>query len=225
MQIKHKIYFLSFIIAQVLNLFSCENKNHSKEIKQETTYTFPDYVDTTKFLKQSEVLDFINKAPTISINRTGAGSPFDKLNFNKVIAYDYEGLLGGIDDIDGFYTEISKSVYKQKALTEKQTNFVISEFTNKANYGDDVMKCFEPHMSIVFFNDDKVVNVVEICLDCNYLNSTFPIPNDQLSIISDHGFTPSGKRMIINISKELGFRYGNITDEILKELDERTKIN
>jgi hypothetical protein len=232
MQINFRILHFFFIVTLVLNLISCESKIDKIPKEKKTKYKFPDHVDTTKFLKQTDVINYIKNAPPLTVNKQGAGSPFDTLNFNKVIAYDYEGNFGNYAEVKEFYSQFTKSIYKQKTLNKNQVNFVLSEFTNTKNYGDGTAKCFEPHMAIVFFQNNNAVNIIEICMDCNYFVSTIRIPNQFHSKVntgteyeySDIGFTPQGKRMIKKLSKELGFSYGNISESDLKNHDEFTKI-
>lgn len=219
MRINCRILHFFFIVTLVLNLISCKNRlNISSPNVNETKRLFPNRIDTSKFLKQIEVINYIKNADIITPSRgQNVDAPFDTLEYNKVIAYDFEGNYELTMDKSTYYSRASKMVYKQKSLSQNQINNIVKELTNKKNYGDATAACFEPHMALVFFKDTTIVNSIDICMDCNYLISTHKIPNQFHNKVnagkedeySFYGFTNKGKRMIKKLSKELGFNYAN----------------
>lgn len=78
---------------------------------------------------------------------------------------------------------------------------------------------FNPHLSLVFFKNDKKVNQISICLDCNGSSVEVEIPARTHKVFnkgtedeySFTGFTPYGKNAVKNLCKEIGFYYKNTT--------------
>ena len=170
--------------------------------------------DWKKYLTQKQIVDYIKSAPTITKSKTKS-LPFKNLEYNKVIAYDYEGNEEAFGSItkEGHFIPV---VTKQKALNQKQSEQIIALLTDKKTYGESTAACFNPHMAVVFFKDSKVVFKVDICLSCNYLTSSEEIPamlHKKITFETGNftyaiGFTASGKKRIKALGKELDFFYG-----------------
>jgi hypothetical protein len=197
----HIIIFLLLIISFGANAQEPEIVNSKRDWK--------------KYLTQKQILDYINSSPNINQSKTKL-IPFKNLNYDKVIAYDYEGSEGTLGSImkNGNFVSV---VTKQKALNQKQSDKIIALLTDKKTYGKRTAACFNPHMAVVFFKGSKVVFKVDICLSCNYLISSEEIPAMHHKKITfetgnftyAEGFTNSGKRRIKALAKELDFFYGN----------------
>jgi len=101
-------------------------------------------------------------------------------------------------------------------LNQKQVNFLTNFLTDNETYGGSPAACFEPHLGIVFFQDNKIQCSVSVCLDCNYLESSVDIPAENYHKIeagtkyeySAIGFSERGKQSTIELCKQLGFDYG-----------------
>ena len=48
-------------------------------------------------------------------------------------------------------------------------------------YGGETKGCFEPSLGIVFYKDNQICYVIDICLDCNFLNELLPMQMDSLT--------------------------------------------
>ena len=172
--------------------------------------------DWKKYLSQKELSQFLDSATRIKKSNSKS-LPFKNLQYDKVIAYDYEGNeepFGSITKNNGNFVPV---VLKQKSLTQSQVEQIINVFTDKKTYGEKTAACFNPHMAIVFYNGNTIVFKTDICLSCNYMIATEDIPAmlhnkitfDDGSFYYSVGFTKSGKRKIKSLSKELNFFYGN----------------
>jgi hypothetical protein len=160
------------------------------------------------YIRMDSLIQYIEQADSFKITY-GLNKPFDKLVFNKVIAYDFSGSeepYPSVFDKNGYFIPI---IEKQKALSKTQAENVIRFLTDKKTYGGGEAACFQPHLGIVFYNGKKPVFTVDICLDCNYLLSTEVIPSEEANG-NARGFSNSGKRKIKELGKELGFYYGTI---------------
>jgi hypothetical protein len=157
----------------------------------------------------------VESSPTVIPNHK-TGSPFDTLNYDKVIAYDFDGRHERYSVIDrnGWF---ESTISKQHYLTQQQIDKLLRSLTNKSSYGGNTAACFEPHFAVVFYINNKMVNQINVCLDCNYLESTIEIPaqSAKRSIMIDStaypliGFSKKGVKAITGLCKELGFLYGS----------------
>ncbi len=197
------------LVYLVLNLMTIFNL-HSQEVISEKNK-----IDWRKYLKQNQLLEYIDKSPRIIKSNTKS-LPFKKLNYNKVIAYDYEGneeAFGSIISKEGKFVPV---VLKQKSLDKNQVEQIIRTLVDKKTYGEASAACFNPHMALVFYNDKKIVFKIDICFGCNYLISSGEIPamnHKKIKFEDGHfyyaiGFTKRGKENIKVLAKQLGFLYG-----------------
>ena len=121
---------------------------------------------------------------------------FTAVKYDKVVAYDYNGGSGvEIIDQEG---KLAGNIKKQVELTKEQVTRLTNALCDSTTYGGDRAACFEPHFGIVFYQADKPVAHISICLDCNYLISSIKIP-----VAS--GFSYDGYKRIIEFEKELNF--------------------
>jgi hypothetical protein len=204
------------LIGILISIVSCNYypKPLSQNVKDSIVNTSIDSL-SNKFLSERSLIEYKKNSPTFVCDKNFP-SPFDSLNYDKVIAYDYEGSeepYGSII-IQNKYVPV---VLKQKALDKNEVNSLIQTLTNNSTYGDITAACFQPHLGIVFYKADSVVNIVDVCLSCNYLISTNDIsamhktkvnagtPNEYSAI----GFSKIGKAKIKVLCKKIGFFYGN----------------
>jgi len=125
-------------------------------------------------------------------------NPLLSLNYDSVIAYDYDGSgqLLIIDDSG----QLAKTVTKRFYLPNKKIEEIVILLGDTSTYGGELVACFEPHIGIVFYNERRVIEHVSICLDCNGLNSLIPIS-------VSGGFSKLGRRKINNLCRELSFSH------------------
>lgn len=201
--------FLSLTVLLLSNQTKAENKT-SKVLEDKTPP--PPWVDTTKTLKEPILLDYIVSAKTIKPNKQN-GIPFNKLDYDKVIAYNFAGSEEPYPSVINEKGKFVPVVLGQQYLTQMQADKILSTFTSKATYGEATAACFQPHFALVLYKENKKISQINICLDCNYLISDIEIPaqthkkvnagtKDEYAIT---GFTKSGKKAIIKLCKELNF--------------------
>lgn len=210
-----------FIIYLTFLLLSCHTKTKNKipdkvNDKKVELLTSPFKFDTSKTLKEKVLLDYIPTAIIIKPNPKN-GVPFDTLNYNKIIAYDFVGFeepYPSVIDEKGKFVPV---VLAQKALSQEQADKILSALASNSTYGEVTAACFSPHFALVFFKNDILINQINVCLDCNYLLSGLNIPaqtHEKVKIgkekIPSVGFTKSGRMAIINLCRELSFYYGQL---------------
>ena len=97
-------------------------------------------------------------------------------------------------------------ILRQKSLNQKQVDFLTNFLTNNKTYGGSSAACFEPHLGFVFYRDNDIQCVVNVCLDCNYLESSVDIPAGEYHKMYEGteyeygaiGFSEQGKQTSLN---------------------------
>jgi len=216
-----KIFIPTLCLLFCLAIFtSCQTSTKQNDTEQRTdtiskTPLPPEWVDTSKTLKEKTLTDFVISAKTVKPNLKN-GKPFDNLDYNKIIAYDFAGSeepYPAVIDRQGKFVPV---VLGQKYLSQEQADKILSTLTNKSTYGEATAACFQPHFALVFYKNNKMINQINVCLDCNYLISDIAIPAETHKKVNKGtkneyaitGFTDKGKRAIIDLCKELNFTYG-----------------
>jgi hypothetical protein len=193
-----------------LLLYSC---SHSNDSSSSTNKASTVAKKESPKVNQNKVHFEMGKPVFKTLSKKNS-NPFLSLNFNKAIAYDYEGGKGeGVIEIIDSNGVLAPTVTKSRELTIKQKNLVTHLFGSNSTYGEGYAACFEPHLGILFFYNDKVVAYLSICLECNYLSSSFLIPATSFKKIkvsddfeySAEGFSKIGRRKINSLCKELNF--------------------
>ncbi len=173
---------------------------------------------TSSYLTAQELTEFPLQTPTISVNGRHP-SPFDSIAFDRVIAYDYNDTMRPrlrIWDREG--QRWAGTVMKQKALTANQAQSVIDLLTTPSTYGHGTASCFDPRLALIFYQGQKKVLVIDICLDCNYLESSVKLPAQyekkrdlgEGQYYPLRGFSKAAQQAIVNLGKELDFYYGTV---------------
>jgi hypothetical protein len=207
----------------VLGFSSCHTKSLSSKAKLGTgkSAALGEEALTSKFLSEDELLEYVRTSQLIKSNKIG-GVPFDTVVYNKVIVYDFEGNLYPYTSIIDRKGKFVPVVSKQQYLTQKQASSLLSSLTKNSSYGEDELSCFIPHFAVVLFQDNKFVSQINICLHCNRLYSDVYIPAQSYHKVhkgtqyeySINGLSSKGRKTIVDLSLELGFRYGIDTSKI-----------
>jgi hypothetical protein len=220
-EMKKQTTSIFLLIGLVLTwiLTGCSNSDNktSSTTTIDTTKVqipLPPKRNTVATLKEDSRTSFVNRTKEISTSKK-ANKPFNKLDYNKVIAYDYEGGKGegGINIItDG---KLAPTVKQQKELTQEQVDDLTNYLGANSTYGGNKAACFDPHLGIVFYKDRKIVAHISICLECNYLSSSIKIPATavkKFKIGDDfeypaEGFSKLGRQKINSLCKQLNFSH------------------
>ncbi len=154
----------------------------------------------------------------------GQSNPFNSLEYDKVMAYEYQG-EGGLQ-IEACLKDDNEKISNTIELTNSQVEELEAILTSDKSYGTTTASCFDPHLAIVYYSNNKIVASVSICLDCNYLISSLDIPattKKQIKVNDDYsypakGFSPLARKGIHGFCKQIGFEtylepLGSIYDE------------
>ena len=139
-------------------------------------------------------------------------NPFDTISFDKVIAYDYDG-VGEISIVVQNNLIPSYKIKKQTVLTSIQYKKLNSVLGDNKTYGGTTAACFEPHLGIVYYKKNKIVGHISICLACNYHDSKPEIPaqNSHKTDLCDkcyaYGYSKIGRKQISEFVKEINFSH------------------
>lgn len=209
---------LLIVFVSAIVLVSCEKKIEKKEKIEIIDKTIPPKksvaIENSKNLKEKVLLDYIITAPNVLPNPKN-GIPFDKLNYDKIIAYDFQGSEEPYPNVIDKHRKFVPVIIAQKALSQIQADKILSTLAKKSTYGEGTAACFNPHFALVFYKNNKPINQISICLDCNYLIADLDIPAETHRKIDKGtaneytliGFRKSGKATIISLCKELNFYY------------------
>jgi hypothetical protein len=203
-------HFLLPSIAVLLGIYACNSENTTKATG----------ADTALRDSNDSILSYVESSSVLP-DRSGVGYPFDSIDFDRVLAYEFDGreeLNSRIISEEGNFV---KTIKKQKHLTAGQVTMITRCLSDTATYGEGTRACFAPSEAIVFFKGKKPVMSIDICLDCNYLESSVPIPARSVRQIKVDdrvfpaiGFSVQGRQCIIDLSKELNFVYGSFDPRI-----------
>jgi hypothetical protein len=104
-------------------------------------------------------------------------NPFSKLQFDKVVMYDFSGGKGAEDfSIINQKGKLAKSVTKEIVLDKNTIVMLNQKLESRKSFGAGTASCFDPHLGIVYYYKDKPVAHISICMDCNRLSSSKEIP-------------------------------------------------
>ena len=202
------------IFGSVILCLSCEKHVDTiKQISKKDSVQISG-IHVIKGIKESDLLNYVKSAPTIK-PPNNKEIPFNNLDYDKIIAYDFKGdeeMYNDVIDKNGKFIPI---IEKQQFLTQKQADKILSALTKKSSYGEASAFCFNPHLGLVFFKGNKKVNQISICLDCNDSASEIDIPAQRHKVFNKGadsayfftGYTSKGKAAVIDLCKELQFYY------------------
>jgi hypothetical protein len=103
-------------------------------------------------------------------------NPFLSLKFDKVIIYDYQPHGENPSLVDNGQIIKAVTIKRQVELDRPTIEKLNAKLGDKKSYGSSHADCFEPHLGIVYYLQNKIVGNVIICLDCNLLSSSIDIP-------------------------------------------------
>ena len=218
--------FIWTILTFTSLLTACSNRdNKTNATSPADTIRIQTQQDTVVSIIQDSTTSLVTKLNTISPGKK-ATQPFNKLDYNKVIAYDYEGGKG--EGVINIITEgkLVSTVKQQKELTQQQVDDLTYFLGANSTYGGGKAFCFDPHLGIVFYKDHKVVAHISICLECNYLSSSIKIPATEVKKIKigddyeypAEGFSKAGRQKLNSLCKQLNFSH--CADSLTSMFDE-----
>lgn len=119
----------------------------------------------------------------LSVTADKLYNPFDTLSYTSVVVYqfaDKDALLR--------YKKIPSVVTRDNALhpsvaipgkklSSEEIEELLSIVADTATYGGSDVFCYQPHIGFVFYSaDDVIVGTINICLECDKVNSVPYVP-------------------------------------------------
>jgi hypothetical protein len=198
---KKETYILIIILC--MSFSSCETKKEQNSIKSSNK------IDEVSIQKEQDSINQVQKEKEVdSIAKINIYNPFLTLDTDEVIAYDYETNFDSakrfIIDDEG---KLNPTVAKQRTLTKTQVSTLKTFLGSTDTYGENRPDCFEPHLGIVFYKDDKVVAHVSICISCRHLDSSVEIPATTYRGYRTDGFNPKAIEFLNDFCQSLEFSY------------------
>lgn len=104
-------------------------------------------------------------------------NPFARITYDSVLAYNFALTNHRVHAILTKDSTLDKStVLPGRKMTVNQTSDLLNVLNKKSTYGGPVFACFDPKHAFVFYRQEKIVGLIEICFECNYLRSTPELP-------------------------------------------------
>lgn len=203
-------FLLIFCLACVV--WSCENtkpKTASMKVLQvdenlDTRTKAERERDSIRIINSITILQVAANAPIINPKKIN-GAPFNSIDFDRIVAYSYDGSHEQIKIAPGIGKKraSSNTIDKQVALNQEQANMILSLFAKKNTYDPMAsMGCFEPRFALVLYRGTSSVIQISVCLDCNNISCTPEVK------AMNSGFSKKGRKNIIAFCKEIEFPYG-----------------
>lgn len=112
----------------------------------------------------------------VSLSICAQENPFDKLKYDKVIAYEFNG--NGMRTIDQVLFGDRERLENQTTLDSSKIKKFEKIISKKNAYGQSTAACFDPHFAVIYYLGDSIVAQVDVCLMCNYLISSKKIASE-----------------------------------------------
>ncbi len=148
-------------------------------------------------------------------------NPFEISLYDKVVVYKFNGEIKNkepefaIVDTIGNLAKTAKIPGKE--LKKKEIRKLDEILGDTATYGGATAACFIPRLGIVYYYKNKIIGQINICLECNYLQSNPEIPLTWYyktdignEIIPAKGFSKIGRKQLNEFCKKLDL--GNCLD-------------
>jgi hypothetical protein len=146
-------------------------------------------------------------------------SPLRDVPADSVVAYAYGLLESGewspMEHSESIVrgTGLIASVNYGKPCDATNLSNLFAVIEDSASFGASPAACFIPHHAIVWWKDNKPVQVIDVCFGCNSMHSSLTTPaqavhkteeewidedgNIEKYILWNHGFSLSGRKALI----------------------------
>lgn len=162
--------------------------------------------DSIRILNLLTILSVVRNSPEIDSKKISS-APFNKMDFNKVVAYSYDGSHEQISIApkNGNTRSASNTIDKQIGLNQKQANTILSLFSKRSTYDPMASAgCFEPRFALVLYKEESSVMEISVCMDCNNIRCIPEIKENK------DGISKKGRKSIIAFCREIKFPYGEL---------------
>ncbi|MCC5944894.1 MAG: hypothetical protein JJT94_08155 [Bernardetiaceae bacterium] len=150
--LKILFFYLFISIFIIWGITSCQDSKHSEKHKHKTEVR-----NKNTNLAEQEIWNYVKHTDIIDKTKIiKYSAPFDTLQFNKVIAYDFNGQAHQGIISSTINKKFNRSISKQKAVSPEDLNFMLRVLTDTTTYGEVTASCFDPKLGIVFFQDNTL---------------------------------------------------------------------
>jgi hypothetical protein len=125
-------------------------------------------------------------------------SIFKKVQFIQVIWYACIGETAE-NKILHANKKLARVVLHQKQMTEAQVENLSTILSDTTNYNGQQAACFTPGIGIVFFQNQRIVGQLLICLSCNNFESSKKIK------LLKESFSPNGIMALMQLHGDLSY--------------------
>lgn len=133
---------------------------------------------------------------SISGQKNFKGTKFDQI---LMVSYDSPVVDHINFDFQKLGIEPDTLHFKHKAfLTHEEGEKLYSLLIDKSSYEGIASICWNPHLCLYFLKDNKKVNVIEVCMDCNRLESVLRIKNAEPIRLKEGVNIPRGLSSLLN---------------------------
>jgi hypothetical protein len=110
-------------------------------------------------------------------------NPYLELRADSVVIYDLVTEGGAVrEDLE------SNNFYRKQArLDGKSIKKLSKKLGKKRSFGVPGSMCFDPHLGIVYYQNGGPIAIVNVCLDCNNLESSLELRSQVREKINDDG--------------------------------------
>lgn len=109
-------------------------------------------------------------------------NPLLSILFDRVVMYDYEPRKeynNSVIDINGQLID-DRDIKKAILLPDVLAMELTQRLGDIKSYGEDIMRCYIPHLAFVYYLGNEIKFHVSICLTCNILDPSIDIPAHQI---------------------------------------------
>ncbi|MCU0437898.1 MAG: hypothetical protein MUC49_08265 [Raineya sp.] len=185
-------FFIGFLIFSSCEK-QAENASHLFHVKIPSKEVLDSIIESKRFIPKDSILAYIKNTPTNNFKEF-KGHPFDSIQFNKLIAYEFDWMEDRYRYIVDENNQLVPSILQQVALKLDDVYFLTRLLSNKNTYGGGEGGCFMPHLGLVFYQDNKIIMHISICYICNLLESSIPIPAEKSSQYA--GFNKNARKYL-----------------------------
>jgi hypothetical protein len=193
-----------------------EEKSHVFSIQIPSKEVIDSIIESKRFISKDSILAYIKNIP-INNFKEFKGHPFDSIQFNKVIAYEFNrGVKIDYRSIINEKSQFAPTISQQVALKPDDVYFITRLLSNKNTYNWIVMACFMPRLGLVFYQDNQIVMHISICYECNRLESSISISAETTLSNTYVGFNKNARRELRKFLDKHHFPYSkhkSILDE------------
>jgi hypothetical protein len=113
--------------------------------------------------------------------RAQEGNPFSGLKYDSIVIYDFNTKMTGRPELSIVQEDgsLAVSIAKSKRVTTKEAKALSERVGLKSSYGKGEAACFDPHLGIVYYRNGKPLEYISVCMDCNRLEASIKIPNQE----------------------------------------------